>query len=107
MKGSTKNLTAKAPGFEAVAKPQCVTSALVLEGRAPVRFIWHADNHVFHFHQGGPVDAKDLVTASLKRVIDMDHTLIGAADLETDWYAERSAPGLPWRRQRRPMDEID
>jgi len=109
MKNPAKDLTSTAAsGFASDPNTQCVTSSVVLNGRAPVRFVWHDDaDGRWHFHQGGPVDRQDRLTVPLKLVTEMDVTLSEIRDLALGSYAERGEVGSPWRRRSRPLDEVD
>lgn len=87
---------------------ECVVSSVLLQGRGSVLFAWHDDATAeWHFHQGGPVDPADRVTVALEVITDMDPTLSEVADLELGTYAERGKVGEPWRRRRKPIDELD
>jgi hypothetical protein len=86
---------------------RCITTSAVLAGLAPVQFVWHAEDHAFHFLNSGSVSRSECTTVPFEYLADTDETLRDLANLPMGWLAERDGVGMPWKRRRVPMDEID
>jgi hypothetical protein len=79
-----------------------MTVRQVTHGGQPILLVAHdADDGMWQFLTGGPVEMADAMIVSLREVFTIDPSIGELADLPLGWTAERSAPGQPWRRSSR------
>jgi hypothetical protein len=79
-----------------------MTVRQVTHGGQPILMVSHdADDGMWQFLTGGPVEMADAMIVSLREVFTIDPSIGELADLPLGWTAERSSPGQPWRRQSR------
>ena len=79
-----------------------MTVRQVTHGGQPILYVSHdADDGMWQFLTGGPVEVADAMIVSLREVFSIDPSVGDLADLPLGWTAERSAPGQPWRRSSR------
>ena len=68
----------------------------------PILLVTHdADDGMWQFLTGGPVQMADAMLVSLRELYRLDPSIGELADLPLGWTAERSAPEQPWTRQPR------
>jgi hypothetical protein len=66
----------------------------------PILLVSHdADDGMWQFLTGGPVEMVDAMLVSLREVYRIDASIGELADLPLGWTAERSDRGQPWQRQ--------
>lgn len=76
-----------------------ITVRQILQGGQPILYVSHdADDRMWQFLTGGPVDVADAMIVSLREVYSLDPSIGELADLPLGWTAERSASGKPWQR---------
>jgi len=76
-----------------------MTVRQVTHGGQPILLVGHdADEGMWQFLTGGPVEMADAMLVSLRDVYRIDPSIGELADLPLGCTAERSAPGQPWRR---------
>ena len=76
-----------------------MTVRQVVHGDQPILLaVRDADDGMWQFLTGGPVEMADAMLVSLLQVYRMDPSIGELADLPLGWTAERTAPGQPWRR---------
>lgn len=79
-----------------------MTVRQITHGGQPILYVAHdADDGMWQFLTGGPVQMADAMIVALREVYDIDPSISELADLPLGWTAERSAPGQPWRRSSR------
>jgi hypothetical protein len=79
-----------------------MTERQVTHGGQPILLVAHdADDGMWQFLAGGPVEMADAMIVSLGEVFTIDPSVGELADLPLGWTAERSASGQPWRRSSR------
>jgi len=91
--------------FDDPPNTAAITTADVLEGRAPVALVTHdEDDGAFQFLPpgGAPSDWREGRVVGLRTMLAMDPTLAEVADLPMGWWAWREGPGKPWTRSLRP-----
>jgi hypothetical protein len=72
----------------------------VIRGEKPILLVAHdADDGMWQFLTGEPVEMADAMLVSLREVYRIDPTIGELADLPPGWTAERAAIGQPWHRQ--------
>jgi hypothetical protein len=77
-----------------------MTVRQVIHGGKPILLVAHdADDGMWQFLTGDPVDIADAMLVSLREVFRIDPSIGVLADLPPGWTAQRSAIGLPWHRQ--------
>jgi hypothetical protein len=75
-----------------------MTVRQVTDGEEPILLVAHdADDGMWQFLTGGPIEMADAMLVSLREVYRIDSTIGELADLPLGWTAERSAVGRPWR----------
>ncbi len=71
----------------------------ITQGERPILLVVHdADEGMWQFLTGEPIDMADALLVSLRSVYRLDPSIGDLADLPPGWQARRSAPGDPWRR---------
>jgi hypothetical protein len=76
-----------------------MTVRQITHGGQPILLVSHdADDGMWQFLTGGPVQMADAMLVSLREVYRIDPSIAELADLPLGWTAERSAPGQSWRR---------
>jgi hypothetical protein len=79
-----------------------MTVRQITHGGQPILLVSHdADDGMWQFLTGGPVEMTDAMIVGLGEVYRIDQSIGELADLPLGWTAERSAPGQPWRRSSR------
>lgn len=79
-----------------------MTVRQVTYGGQPILLVARdADDGMWQFLTGGPVEMADAMIVSLREVYRIDPSIGDLADLPLGWTAERSALGQPWRRSSR------
>jgi hypothetical protein len=88
--------------FDEAENVTTMTVRQVTHGGQPILYVSHdADDGMWQFLTGGPVEMADAMIVSLREVYRIDSTIGELADLPLGWTAERSALGQPWRRSSR------
>src|SRR5262245_29350389 len=81
-----------------------MTVRQIAHGGQPILLVSHdADDGMWQFLTGGPIEMADATLVSLREGYRIDPSVGELADLPLGWTAERSAVGQPWQRQ--PIDE--
>ena len=76
-----------------------MTVRQIAHGGQPILLVSHdAEDGMWQFLTGGPVQMADAMLVSLREAYRIDRSIGELADLPRGWTAERSAPGQPWRR---------
>ena len=78
-----------------------ITLTRILDGSKPILYVVHDEDGDWQFLDGGDVSEEDAKTVSLKRVVGLDPSLKGLADLPAGWMAERKSPDQSWERSQR------
>jgi hypothetical protein len=97
----------KFPGWNFPDLPHtaAILSKAVHSGTEPINFVSHdRDDGGWQF-LGDTMSDSGGVVVCLHHPIDEDPSLVELADLPLGWYAEREAPGEPWRRYELPPEE--
>jgi hypothetical protein len=77
-----------------------MTVRQITHGGQPILLVSHdADDGMWQFLTGGPIQMADAMIVSLREVYQIDPSIGELADLPLGWMAQRSAVGQPWRRQ--------
>ena len=77
-----------------------MTVRQITHGGQPILLVSHdADDGMWQFLTGGPVEMADAMVVSLREVYRIDPSIAGVADLPPGWQAWRSAAGQPWQRR--------
>jgi hypothetical protein len=77
-----------------------MTVRQITHGGQPILMVSHdAEDGMWQFLTGGPVDMADAMIVSLREVYRIDPSIAELADLPLGWQARRSAAGQPWQRQ--------
>lgn len=85
--------------FPSSPRSGAYVSKAVHEGLEPVTYVSHElSDGVWQFVGDSPNEGREFVLVCLHHPIDEDPSLTELADLPCGWYAERDAPGEPWRR---------
>jgi len=85
--------------FEDPKNVAAITVRQVAHGDEPILLVARdADDGMWQFLPGGPVEESDAMVVSLAMVYRIDPSIGQLADLPLGWTAERSAPGEPWKR---------
>jgi hypothetical protein len=72
----------------------------ITEGKQPILLVSHdADEGMWQFLTGEPIDMADALLVSLRSVYRLDPSIGELADLPLGWQARRSAVGEPWQRE--------
>ncbi len=86
--------------FDGLENVATMTVMQVTHGGQPILYVSHdAEDGMWQFLNGGPVEMADVMIVSLWEVYGIDPSVGELADLPLGWTAERSAPGQPWQRQ--------
>lgn len=79
-----------------------MTVRQVTHGGQPILLVSHdADDGMWQFLTGGPVEMVDAMIVSLREVYQIDPSIAELADLPLGWQAWRSSAGEPWQRRTR------
>ena len=71
----------------------------VLSGQRSVNLVVHTNDGFWQFLCGNTHQTLAGASAvGLNHLLEFDPSLAAVLDLPNDWYAERSKPGLVWRR---------
>lgn len=82
-----------------------MTVRQVTHGGQPILLVVHdAEDGMWQFLTGGPVEMADAMIVSLREVFRIDPSIGELAELPLGWTDERSAVGQPWQRNP-PIDE--
>jgi hypothetical protein len=72
----------------------------VLKDNKPILHVSHdEDDSTWQFHSAEVVQENEVMTVSLKEVVDYDSTVTGLADLPLGWSAERETLKDGWVRK--------
>jgi hypothetical protein len=72
----------------------------IVHGGQPILLVSHdAEDGMWQFLTGGPVQMADAMIVGLREVHELDPTIGELADLPLGWTATRPAVGQPWQRQ--------
>jgi hypothetical protein len=78
-----------------------LTTNSVLAGR-PILHVSHdEEDGAWQFHTGETISVEDARIVSLKRIIDLDPSVLSLADLPLGWVATRSEIDTAWQRSKR------
>lgn len=76
-----------------------MTVRQITHGGQPILLVSRdADDGMWQFLTGDPVEMADAMIVSLREVYRIDSSIGELADLPLGWTAERSAPGQSWQR---------
>ena len=76
-----------------------MTVRQVMQGGQPILLVVHdADDGMWQFLTGEPLEMVDAMIVSLCGVFRIDPSVGELADMPLGWTAERSAVGQPWQR---------
>ena len=76
-----------------------ITVRRVLEEGRPILHVSHdVSDGSWQFLTGDDVDVDEAKLVGLRKIVELDPSLVELADLPLGWEAERSAPGAPWER---------
>ena len=79
-----------------------MTVRQITHGGQPILLVSHdADDGMWQFLTGGPVEMADAMIVGLREVFEIDPSIAEVADLPLGWQAARSSAGAPWQRQAR------
>ena len=71
---------------------------IVHDGRA-ILFVSHdADDGMWQFLTGDPVEMADALLVSFREIHQLDPSIADLADLPVGWHASRESPQHPWVR---------
>ncbi len=88
--------------FDDAENVATMTVRQIMDGRQPILVVTHdADDGMWQFLPGDPVEMSDAILVSLREVYDIDPSVAELADLPLGWTAQRSTPKQPWRRSSR------
>ncbi|MFL5340980.1 MAG: hypothetical protein ACJ8F7_12605 [Gemmataceae bacterium] len=84
------------------AEPENVavmTVRQITHGGQPILLVSHdADDGMWQFLSGGPVEVADAMVVGLREIYELDPSVAELADLPLGWQALRSAARQPWQR---------
>ena len=79
-----------------------MTALQITHGGQPILLVSHdADDGMWQFLTGGPVNVADAMVVSLREIYKLDPSVAELADLPLGWQALRSAVGQVWERHPR------
>jgi hypothetical protein len=75
-----------------------ITTIQVLEG-ATILYVSHdAEDGGWQFHTGKDIGPNDARVVALKRIVEIDSSIVELADLPLDWVATRSNADDVWQK---------
>ena len=80
------------------------TRQVLREGHPILRVVHYADDDSWAFTCGTTTDPNDSLVVSMKRIVELDPTLLSIADLPPGWGAWRDVTGPSWSRYK--LDEF-
>ena len=86
--------------FDELENVATMTVRQVIHGGQPILLVAHdADDGMWQFLTGGPVEMADAMIVSLRQMYLVDPSVGELADLPLGWLAERMAVGERWQRR--------
>jgi hypothetical protein len=81
-----------------------ITTASILEG-AVILYVSHdAEDGGWQFHIGEDINVDDAKVIALRRIVEIDNSVIQLADLPLGWFATRSSLDAIWQRHKHNED---
>jgi hypothetical protein len=72
----------------------------IVHGGHPILLVSHdAEDGMWQFLTGGPVDMADTMLVSLREVYRIDPSIAELVDLPLGWQAQRGTVGQAWQRR--------
>jgi hypothetical protein len=75
-----------------------LTTHQVLKGETILYVTHDAEDGAWQFHTGKTVNESTAKVVALKRIVDLDRSVMQIADLPLGWVASRSQAGAVWQR---------
>ncbi|MDX2242873.1 MAG: hypothetical protein NW224_19515 [Leptolyngbyaceae cyanobacterium bins.302] len=75
-----------------------LTTDRILRGE-PILYASHdEEDGAWQFHTGKPIDESNAKVVALKRIVELDRSVMQLADLPLGWVATRPKAGAIWQR---------
>ncbi len=84
--------------FDGLPNTAVLTTHQILEGEAILYVSHDEDDGAWQFHSGERVDGSNAKVVALKRVVELDRSVMQLADLPMGWIATRSQADTEWQR---------
>lgn len=75
-----------------------LTTDRVLEGETILYVSHDEEDGAWQFHTGATISESNTKVVALKRIVELDLSVIQLADLPLGWVATRSEAGAVWQR---------
>lgn len=75
-----------------------LTTHQVLKGETILHVSHDEEDGAWQFHTGEIIDESNVKVVALKRIVELDHSVMQLADLPLGWVATRSEAGTIWQR---------
>ena len=84
--------------FDDLPNTAVLTTRQILEGEAILYISHDEDDGAWQFHTGERVDESNAKVVALKRIVELDRSVMELADLPIGWAATRSQTDTGWQR---------
>ena len=78
-----------------------LTTDQVLKGESILYVSHDEEDGAWQFHAGETIDESNAKVVALKRIVELDRSVMQLADLPLGWVATRSDVGAVWQRLKR------
>lgn len=75
-----------------------LTTEQILKGETILYVSHDEEDGAWQFHTGETLNESKAKVVSLKRIVELDHSVIQLADLPLGWAATRSKAGVVWKK---------